>query len=137
MSPEAVFLLGKDLNTFREIADGLLQGNADLRLPGTKEPATRERLVQLIAQYEQTRSQSSAILANLQGLVAAREAQAQIVSDSEPLRKGLLTVQDQLTHGSSMDILLLILIPIGILLLLAGIWGFTITGIRWSNARQP
>ena len=49
VSPEAVFLLGKDLNTFREIADGLLQGNADLRLPGTKEPATRERLEQLIA----------------------------------------------------------------------------------------
>jgi twitching motility protein PilJ len=98
VSPEAVFLLGKDLNTFREIADGLLQGNADLRLPGTKDPATRERLEQLISQYEQTRSQSSAILANLQGLVAAREAQATIVSDSEPLRKGLEAVQGRLNN---------------------------------------
>jgi twitching motility protein PilJ len=96
VSPEAVFLLGKDLNTFREIADGLQQGNADLRLPGTKDPATRERLDQLIKQYEETRSQSSAILANLQGLVAAREAQAQIVTDSEPLRKGLESVQARL-----------------------------------------
>ncbi|HEX7638518.1 MAG TPA: methyl-accepting chemotaxis protein [Burkholderiaceae bacterium] len=97
VSPEAVFLLGKDLNTFREIADGLQQGNADLRLPGTKDPATRERLDQLIQQYEQTRSQSSAILANLQGLVAAREAQAAIVTDSEPLRKGLEAVQGRLS----------------------------------------
>jgi twitching motility protein PilJ len=125
VSPEAVFLLGKDLNTFREIADGLLQGNADLRLPGTKEAATRERLQQLITQYEQTRSQSSAILANLQGLVAAREAQAQIVSDSEPLRKGLEAVQSRLTEvgtlGSGyitallLSVLLLVLGAVGIL----------------------
>ena len=39
VSPEAVFLLGKDLNSFREIADGLLNGNAELRLPGTKDAA--------------------------------------------------------------------------------------------------
>ena len=52
VSPEAVFLLGKDLNSFREIADGLLRGNAELRLPGTKDAATRERLEQLISQYE-------------------------------------------------------------------------------------
>ncbi|HEX3142105.1 MAG TPA: type IV pili methyl-accepting chemotaxis transducer N-terminal domain-containing protein, partial [Rhizobacter sp.] len=37
VSPEAVFLLGKDLNSFREIADGLLNGNQELRLPGTKD----------------------------------------------------------------------------------------------------
>jgi twitching motility protein PilJ len=96
VSPEAVFLLGKDLNTFREIADGLLKGNAELRLPGTKDPATRERLEQLIAQYEQTRSQASAILGNLQGLVSAREAQSAIVNDSEPLRKGLESLQQAL-----------------------------------------
>ena len=44
VSPEAVFLLGKDLNSFREIAEGLLDGNAELRLPGTKDPQTKERL---------------------------------------------------------------------------------------------
>ncbi len=93
VSPEAVFLLGKDLNSFREIADGLLKGNPELRLPGTKDPQTRESLEQLITQYEQTRTQASAILGNLQGLVSAREAQAAIVGDSEPLRKGLEAVQ--------------------------------------------
>ena len=39
VSPEAVFLLGKDLNSFREIAEGLLDGNPELRLPGTARPA--------------------------------------------------------------------------------------------------
>ena len=32
VSPEAVFLLGKDLNSFKELAQGLLDGNADLRI---------------------------------------------------------------------------------------------------------
>ncbi|MET0384011.1 MAG: methyl-accepting chemotaxis protein [Burkholderiaceae bacterium] len=123
VSPEAVFLLGKDLNTFREIADGLLQGNADLRLPGTKEPATRERLEQLISQYEQTRSQSSAILANLQGLVAAREAQSSIVSDSEPLRKGLEAVQSRLTQVGGVPTAFVLATGLASLLMLFGGWG--------------
>ncbi|HEX6708408.1 MAG TPA: methyl-accepting chemotaxis protein [Albitalea sp.] len=96
VSPEAVFLLGKDLNSFREIAQGLSDGNQELRLPGTKDPQTKERLVTLLKQYEETRTQAGAILGNLQGLVSAREAQSAIIADSEPLRKGLETVQERL-----------------------------------------
>jgi twitching motility protein PilJ len=99
VSPEAVFLLGKDLNSFREIADGLDKGNPELRLPGTSEPQAKQALQELIKQYEQTRTQASAILGNLQGLVAAREAQVVIVSDSEPLRRGLDSLQQQLTSA--------------------------------------
>ena len=93
VSPEAVFLLGKDLNSFREIAQGLSDGNQELRLPGTKDPQTKERLVALLKQYEETRTQAGAILGNLQGLVSAREAQASIIADSEPLRRGLEDLQ--------------------------------------------
>ncbi len=95
-SAEAVFLLGKDLNTFRDIAEGLLNGSADLRLAGTKDPQVKERLQALLKQYEQTRTQAGAILGNLQGLVSARDAQSAVVADSEPLRKGLQAVQDLL-----------------------------------------
>jgi twitching motility protein PilJ len=99
VSPEAVFLLGKDLNSFREIANGLLNGSAELRLAGTRDAQTRERLQQLITQYEKTRTDASAILNNLQGLVAAREAQSAVVADSEPLRKGLEDLQSKLGGG--------------------------------------
>jgi twitching motility protein PilJ len=92
-SAEAVLLLGKDLNLFREIADGLMQGNPGLRLPGTGDAQTRERLQLLLAQYEPTRKEAGTILSNLQGLGAAREAQAAIVADSELLRRGLDTLQ--------------------------------------------
>ncbi len=104
VSPEAVFLLGKDLNSFREIAQGLADGNQELRLPGTKDPQTKERLVALLKQYEETRTQASAILGNLQGLVSAREAQAQIITDSEPLRTGLESVQQALSKQTGFGV---------------------------------
>ena len=101
-SAEAVFLLGKDLASFRDITEGLLNGSADLRLAATKDPQTRERLQVLLTQYEQTRVQASPILDNLQGLVSARDAQAVVVADSEPLRKALQSVQDMLTAGGGL-----------------------------------
>jgi twitching motility protein PilJ len=58
VSPEAVFLLGKDLNSFREIAQGLQDGNQELRLPPTKDAQTKERLGALMKQYEETRTQA-------------------------------------------------------------------------------
>jgi twitching motility protein PilJ len=112
VSPEAVFLLGKDLNSFREIAQGLATGNAELRLPGTKDPQTKERLAALMKQYEETRTQANAILGNLQGLVSAREAQSSIIADSEPLRIGLEKVQERLakeTGFSGLSLFLLLL----------------------------
>jgi twitching motility protein PilJ len=121
VSPEAVFLLGKDLNTFRDIADGLQKGSADLHLPGTRDPVIRQRLDELIAQYEQTRAQASTILGNLQGLVAAREAQSTIVNDSEPLRKGLENVQSTLEkQGGLRPAHWLTLLASGAALLLGG-----------------
>jgi twitching motility protein PilJ len=111
VSPEAVFLLGKDLNTFKEISEGLLSGNAELRLAAAKDPATRQQLEALIAMYGQTRVQAGAILGNLQGLVSAREAQSAIVEDSEPLRRNLEELQAELSTkagigGSALAVLL-------------------------------
>src|SRR3569832_1930340 len=103
VSPEAVFLLGKDLNSFKEIAQGLQDGSPELRLQGRKDPQTRERLEALMKLYEQTRTQAGAILGNLQGLVSAREAQAAIISDSEPLRKSLEDLQGKLQANSGLS----------------------------------
>jgi twitching motility protein PilJ len=104
VSPEAVFLLGKDLNSFKEITQGLQEGSPELRLTGAKDPQTRERLQALMALYEQTRVQAGAILGNLQGLVSAREAQASIIADSEPLRRGLEDLQAKLSNQSGLGL---------------------------------
>jgi twitching motility protein PilJ len=117
VSAEAVFLLGKDLNSFREIAQGVINGNAELRLPGTRDPQAREQLQRLLDQYEKTRTDAGAILSNLQGMVAAREAQTVIVTDSEPLRRGLDSLQTGLAETAAFGgwRLLLALLSFGLL----------------------
>ena len=97
VSPETVFLLGKDLNSFKEIAQGMLDGSPELRLAATKDAQTRQQLEGLVKLYEQTRTQASAIMGNLLGLVSAREAQSAIIADSEPLRRQLETLQTKLS----------------------------------------
>ena len=52
VNPEAVFLLGKDLKSFREMAEAVSAGNAELRLPGTREPQARERMAALLKQHD-------------------------------------------------------------------------------------
>jgi twitching motility protein PilJ len=122
VSPEAVFLLGKDLNSFKEISQGLLEGSPELRLAAAKDPQTRERLEALLKQYEETRGQAGAILGNLQGLVSAREAQSAIVSDSEPLRRQLEDLQARLSGQTGLGIVpLLVLGSMGLLAILAGL----------------
>ena len=102
VSPEAVFLLGKDLNSFKEIAQGLQDGSPELRLGAAKDPQIRERLTALLALYEQTRVQAGLILGNLQGLVSAREAQTSIIGESEPLRQILQELQNKLSSQTGL-----------------------------------
>ena len=135
VSPEAVFLLGKDLNTFRELGQGLLDGNPELRLPATKDAPTKERLVALMKQYEQTRTQASAILGNLQGLVSAREAQTSIVADSEPLRQGLEAVQTQLGRETGFSATSLVLLLLSAVVLLLGGAGLLRLYVRGQTER--
>ncbi len=120
VSPEAVFLLGKDLNQFRELSEGLASGNPEMRLPGTRDGATSERLKTLAGQYAEMRNQAGAILGNLQNLVATRQAQSAILKDSEPLRKGLDELQQRLSVAGGFGPLHLAVAVFSALLMLAG-----------------
>ncbi|MDZ7937963.1 MAG: methyl-accepting chemotaxis protein [Rhodoferax sp.] len=136
VSPEAVFLLGKDLNTFKEISDALLSGSTELRLSATKDPATREQLEALIKMYEETRVQAGAILGNLQGLVSAREAQGAIIAESEPLRRDLEELQSKLSGQAGIGgaSLALLAASAGFALLCAG--GLSFVQLQDSRKRQ-
>jgi twitching motility protein PilJ len=136
VSPEVVFLLGKDLNTFKEISEGLLSGNADLRLSPAKDPATREQLESLIKLYAETRVQAGAILGNLRGLVSAREAQDAIIEDSEPLRRNFQVLQDQLTGQSGIGGLALALMVLAAAFAIASAFGLSMVQLKDSRKRQ-
>ena len=136
VSPEAVFLLGKDLNSFKEIAQGLQDGSAELRLGASKDPQTRERLQALLALYEQTRVQAGAILGNLQGLVSAREAQSSILLDSEPIRRGLEDLQGKLASQTGLGVFSLIALIAAAAFALISAAGLARLQVQDSQQRQ-
>ena len=136
VSPEAVFLLGKDLNSFKEIATGLLSGSTELRLSATSDSQIKERLEALLALYENTRVEAGAILGNLQGLVAAREAQSSIVSESEALRKGLEKLQSELSSQTGLGGLQLVMLTGSALFALLCAGGLAFVQLQDSRQRQ-
>ena len=136
VSPEAVFLLGKDLNTFKEISQGLLNGSADLHVSAPKDATTREQVEELIKLYEDTRVKAGAILSNLQGLVAAREAQSAIIADSEPLRRNLEELQAKLAGQTGIDGGLLAVLVVAAVLSLVSAGGLSYVQLQASRKRQ-
>lgn len=134
VSPEAVFLLGRDLNSFKELADGLLKGSADLRLPAARDPQVRDQLLAMLEEYEQTRTQAASILSNLQGLVAAREAQNSIIADSEPLRTQLENLQQKLSEQAGISAgQMAILVVLGLFVVACGVG---ISRVQLLDSRQ-
>jgi twitching motility protein PilJ len=136
VSPEAVFLLGKDLNSFKEIAQGLLEGSPELRLGGSKDPQTRERLAALLKSYEETRTQAGAILGNLQGLVSAREAQSSIIADSEPLRRALEELQGKLSSETGLSAVSFIALLLAAVFAIACAVGLAYVQVQDGRKRQ-
>ncbi len=82
---EVAFLLGKDTNEFRTLLAALREGNAQLRLAAAKDPETTARLEELATAFKTYQDSASAILGNMQRLIAAKNAAAAIFSDSEKL----------------------------------------------------
>ncbi|WP_296445842.1 methyl-accepting chemotaxis protein [Rhodoferax sp. UBA5149] len=136
VSPEAVFLLGKDLNSFKETAQGMLDGSPELHLTAVKDPQTREQLTDLIKLYEETRTQAGAILGNLQGLVSAREAQVSIIADSEPLRRDLEALQVKLSSHTGLGAAALATLVGSALLALLSAGGLSYVQLLDSRKRQ-
>ena len=136
VSPEAVFLLGKDLNSFKEIAQGLQSGSSELRLVGTKDPQTKERLDALLKLYDQTKLQAGAILGNLQGIVSAREAQSSIIADSEPLRVQLEGLQTKLSGKTGLGTGTLIALILSTLFTLLCAAGLAYVQLQESKRQQ-
>ena len=136
VSLEAVFLLGKDLNSFKEIAQGLLDGSAELRLSPSRDAQVRSQLQALLKVYEETRAQAGGILGNLQGLVSAREAVVSIVTDSEPMRLSLEDLQGKLSGraGLGKGTLAILILAAAFALLCAA--GFAYVQLQDSRRRQ-
>jgi twitching motility protein PilJ len=136
VSTEAVFLLGKDLNAFSEIAKGLLYGTTERGFAAAQDPDTREQLEAMIALFDDTAVYVNSILTNLQGLVAAREAQGVIISDSENLRRDLEELQNKLSSQAGVGGFSFILLVASAVLSLLSAAGLAYVQLQDSRKRQ-
>jgi len=89
VNPESLFLLGKDTESFLRLARSLQDGNAEFRLPRTTAVDQRKRLSALIHRVEPIQQDMVALQPMLKDLVAAREAQAQLLADTLTLDRAL------------------------------------------------
>jgi twitching motility protein PilJ len=135
-TPDAVFRLGKDLNTFRETTQGLLDGSADLGLSASQDPSIRTDLQILSRRFEATSTSAGAVMSNLQGLVAARKAQASILADSEPLRRQLEDLQRKLSAQAGLGAVAVLMLVGAALFALACAAGLSYVQLQDSKARQ-
>lgn len=136
VSPEAVFLLGKDLNSFKEITDGLISGSTELRLSPARDEDTREQLEALSKLFDETRVQAGSILTNLQGLVSAREAQDVIISDSEALRLSLEEMQSELSGQAGVGVIAMVVLALAALVALGSAFGLASVQLQDSRKRR-
>lgn len=136
VSPEAIFLLGKDLNLFKELGEGLLDGSMELRLAPARDADTREILQGLLKTYEQSRVQAGNILDNIQSLATVRDAENLIVTESEPLRQELQQLQARLASTSGVGWLNWLLMGAALGLAILAIVGLIYTWLQESRQRQ-
>ncbi len=92
-NPETAFLLGKDVNTFRDIVDGFLQGSELLRLNPVQDSEVRARLLKLKLVFNDYRQAVNGILGNMPKFVAAKQSEQLIFNENELLKQKLSLVQ--------------------------------------------
>ena len=120
IGPDAADSLAKDLDRGNTMVQGLANGSAELRLPGSRDPASAELLKTLTGQYGELRAHAGTILSNLPNLDSSRQAQDAIIEDSGPLRQGLDTLQQRLAASGGFTALHAGVIAVGALLMLVG-----------------
>jgi twitching motility protein PilJ len=92
MQAEAVFLLGKDANAVDEKLATLLSGSEFLQVTPIESIAARKHLTALAKEYVPIRASFSAVLANIQGWLNARQS-------LEKIQYELERVDDQLSEN--------------------------------------
>ena len=132
----AMYRLSNYLNQFREVAQDLLNGNRAKNLAAASGDDMRQRLNALLQLHTAAGTQASAVLNNLQGLVAARDAQATIAGDSEALRNSLRDLEVTLGKSAVFGVLETILFLTAATLAVLAVIGLTYLPVLESRQRQ-
>ncbi|MES2353764.1 MAG: methyl-accepting chemotaxis protein [Pseudomonadota bacterium] len=100
-NPEVAFLLGKDVNTYRDTLKALDEGSEVLRVGALKETESRAKLDQLKRMFQKFATSADSILQNIQKLTSARQASIALFNGSEPLQAQLGKLEEVFSEGGS------------------------------------
>ncbi|MFJ9452653.1 MULTISPECIES: methyl-accepting chemotaxis protein [unclassified Herbaspirillum] len=94
VNPETAFLLGKDVNTFRDIIDGFLNGSEILGINAVRDKDVRDKLNELEKVFGEYQPLVANILGNLQNFIAAKQSEQLVFLENETLKQHLTVLQN-------------------------------------------
>ncbi|MBU1666247.1 MAG: methyl-accepting chemotaxis protein [Gammaproteobacteria bacterium] len=94
INPEIAYQLGQDVRTFREVLQGLIEGNSDIGVAKVSDADAHDKLLDLSEVFTAFEKQVDSILKNMPQLVEAKRAARELFDESEKL----LTLTQQLTQ---------------------------------------
>jgi twitching motility protein PilJ len=94
IDPEVPFLIGKDTNDLRGLIQALESGNEAMGMSALRDVEARGKLAELKKTFAGFEQNAGPILRELQKLVSARQAGAQLVAASEQLQAAVKGLQD-------------------------------------------
>jgi twitching motility protein PilJ len=115
IEPEVPFLIGKDTNDLRDLIRALESGSEALAIVPVRDPEVRAKLAELKKQFDSFEKSVGPILRELQKLVSARQAGAQLVAASEQLQSAVGRLQDALQAEKSAATVVAVFIFAGLL----------------------
>ncbi len=136
VSANLVFQMGKDMNTFDELLQGLTQGSAELRLAPARDGGVRQNLEALRAAFNQTRTEVAGVLDGLKGFTDARTAITVVVADSAPLGRDLESLQSELAQRAGIGYGVVLLIALAVALAVASSVALAMLEMREGRSRQ-
>jgi twitching motility protein PilJ len=117
IDPEVPFLIGKDTNDMRDLIKALESGSDTLGVLAVRDAEARAKLVDLKKQFDNFEKNVGPILRELQKLVSARQAGAQLVAGSEQLQNAVGRLQEALQAEKSVASLVVVFVFAGLLVL--------------------
>jgi len=94
INPETAYQLGQDVRTFREVLQGLIEGNSDIGVVKVSDADAHDKLLDLREVFTAFEKQVDSILKNMPQLVEAKRAARELFDESEKL----LTLTQRLTQ---------------------------------------
>jgi twitching motility protein PilJ len=123
IDPEVPFLIGKDTNDLRAIIQALENGNESMGMSALRDAEARAKLAELKKTFTTFEQNAGPILRELQKLVSARQAGAQLVAASEQLQSSVKALGDALQDQKTVATLIGVLVAGALLVAVLALTG--------------